>query len=204
MGLGIATRLGEWLGRLTLRLYPRVVVDGITVILGDLAKPKDATTDRLRAVFSLLNEKDARRYKWLYRYVDHLVLWTGHYSFADNYRGVFVSCEYLLEASLEEVAGVLVHEACHHRIKRFGIRTNDGNRERIEVACVREQSSFLRSLGPRGQELASEVEEGLLRQWWSYDYQTARIEELVERGMPRWTAWLMKRRIGSAPTHGQS
>lgn len=188
--------IGGWFGRGLLRLFPRVTVSGMKTIISDLDAPRQACLERLGESIETLRYADERRSKWLSRYVRCIVIWKGHYSFADRFGKVFISSEYLLEAETERVAGVLVHEATHHRLKRFGIRTTAPLKARIEAVCVTEQADFLRKFGARGHEWASDLEHALLElPWWGVVPEQQTVEELVGRGLPRPLAWLMKRRI---------
>lgn len=52
----------------------------------------------------MLRAVDGRRSTWLNRYVRYIVIWKGHYSFANDYGGIFISSEFLLEAEIEQGA----------------------------------------------------------------------------------------------------
>lgn len=187
--------MSGWFGRGLLRLFPRVTVGGIKTIFSDLDAPRSACLERLSAALETLRAFDARRSKWLARYVRYIVIWKGHYSFANDYGGIAISSEFLIEAETERMAGVIVHEATHHRLKRFGIKTTPALKARIEARCVREQADFLRKLGERGRALAAEAEAALGTPWWGEIPEQVNIDMLIEQGLPRPIAWLMRRRI---------
>jgi|RhiMetdeSRZDD1v2_1073273.scaffolds.fasta_scaffold4428959_1 hypothetical protein len=61
------------------------------------------------------------------------------------------NCEREQQAEIGQVAGVIVQEATHQRLKRSGIKTIRLRQARIEAACAREQPDFLRKLGEHGE-----------------------------------------------------
>jgi len=191
--------IARWLGRASLLLFPRATVHGIKTIISDIKAPRTVCLERLSASINTLQDVDGRRRGWLTRYARYIVIWPGPYSFADSFGGIFIASDYLLEAEPERVAGVLVHEAVHHRLKRFRIKTTPQLKPRIETICTEEQADFLRKCGERGRAWAKELEDALMDPWWSEIHEHVRIEELIERGMPRSIGWLMKRRLESAP-----
>jgi hypothetical protein len=196
--------IARWLGRAILRLYPRATVNGVKTIISDLEAPRETCLEQLSESIDVLRAVDERRAKWLMRYVRRIVLWRGHYCFADNYGGVYISTEFLLDAEAELVASVLVHEAVHHRLKRLGIKTVPQLQTRIERICTKEQAEFLRRLGQKGDAWAAEVEAALADPWWGEIREQEKIEELIARGMPRSIGWLIKRRVQgtSLPAQG--
>jgi hypothetical protein len=189
--------IARLVGRALLRLLPRVTVSGIKTMFSDVDVPRNTCLERLSAAIETLRTVDARRGRWLTRYVRYIVIWKGHYSFANPYGGVFISSQYLLGVEIERVAGVIVHETTHHRLKRLGVKTTPPLQARIEAICVGEQADFLRKFGERGDAWAAELEKELLEPWWGEVPQKATIDELVEHGVPRPIAWLMRRRLQS-------
>lgn len=67
----------------------------------------------------------------------------------------------------EQVALVLVHEAAHGQIARWGTRQTDDVKERIERACVKRELALIDRL-PEGREgLRDWVEQRLATEWWT-------------------------------------
>ena len=58
------------------------------------------------------------------------------------------------------LAAVIVHEATHARLWRYGFGYNEEQRERIEAICLRRELAFARRL-PDGQKAAQSAEEML-------------------------------------------
>lgn len=184
-----------WGGRLLLFLHPAIRVEGVKIILADFEAPREECVSRLADVLHVLSRRDPRRTRWLHRYVRYIVLWKGGYTFADKHGGIFLSSALLFEASSQVVSGVLVHETVHQRLRVLGIPSRPHLRARIEAACVRQQADFLRLSGVGGEQLAQETESGLLTEWWNADNEEARIRGLVDDGLPRWIATLMRTRV---------
>lgn len=187
--------IAGWGGRLLLSLYPALRIEGVKIIFGDFEIPRAECASRLSEVLQFLSRRDPRRRRWLQRYVRYIVIWKGGYTFADKHGGVFLSSALLLEAGTPVLSGVLVHEAVHQRLRVLGILSQPHLRARIEAACVRQQAGFLRLSEVGGEQLAQEAESGLLTEWWNADNEEARIQGLVEEGLPRWIATLMRTRM---------
>lgn len=84
------------------------------------------------------------------------------------------------------VAGVLVHEATHARINRWGIRAWPDVLPRIERRCLREQISWLERLSGRS-DLVTHYRNWLEKSWWTPQLRIERNTKYFrELGMPDW------------------
>lgn len=68
--------------------------------------------------------------------VDHFLIWPGPYSGANIWGGINLSAEYLMIARLPRLAGTIVHEATHLKIRQRGISYHPSLRERIKRAIL--------------------------------------------------------------------
>ncbi|WP_140645245.1 hypothetical protein [Mesorhizobium sp. B3-1-6] len=121
-----------------------LTVDGLLVV-GDQQE-----IDRVVQALSLIRQHDPIRYRRLAR--DLSRIWI----LAIPYRGQFSvgtwTCQldqrFVLDkkTSCELIASVIVHEATHARLARFGIEYREELRQRIEQACIRRQMAFTKAL----------------------------------------------------------
>lgn len=181
---------------LLLRLYPTRRVADIRIVFTDLAADRDATEERLTAVFETVRRVEERAFVAVKRYVKHVVIWGGHYTAYDQLGGVHLSSAWLADSSDVELAAALVHEATHLRLIRLGVRYKDEQqRARIERLCVKRQAAFLRRAQDGGADLAAELERALERPWWTDEAHRARAERLVsDAELPGWLVPLLHRR----------
>ena len=90
------------------------------------------------------------------------------------------------ETTPAHVATLLVHEATHARLCRFGYAPE--NRHRVEAICFRRERAFVRKL-PHSRELLEEIEAQLQRDpsYWTQNAHAHRVvEELATASMFRW------------------
>ena len=59
-----------------------------------------------------------------------------------NLNACFLSPALIKHSPEAEIAAVILHEAVHARLYRWGIRTGPENRTRIEAICMREERRF--------------------------------------------------------------
>ena len=110
------------------------------------------------------------------------------------------------ETSAALVACVLVHEAMHARLMRWGFGYKEYQRARIERVCYRAQRAFARRL-PDGAALVEEAEQSILRTrdcvpWSDNAFLEANVQTLRDMGWPEWVlralvkyaAWRKSRR----------
>lgn len=187
----LVIRLGRLLGQAILQLYPRQHVRGIRVVITIFEMPRTVYLSRLETAIDFLRENDHRRYRWLDRYVKSIVVWNGDYSFANDARSIFLSIGHMMDYSAPELAGVLVHETTHLRLKRMGIPSRLAIRARLESVCVRQQAEFLRLADY--EELANLEERRLEVPWWTESDGGAN-DISSKATLPRWVTWVLKKR----------
>ncbi len=187
--------LASVVGAAYLRLHRRYRAGGLRVAISTRAINVTSALDRLEKALEFIAEVDPIARKRIATYVDHIVVWPGPYSAANRWGGVHLSAEYLMIARQPRLAGTLVHEATHLRIKSRGIPYRSSLRERIERACIREEAHFLRRIPDTGEDFAREVEAELESEWWSNDSHNRTVKDAVARGdLPQWAARLVRRR----------
>jgi hypothetical protein len=167
---------------------------GITVIVSDTSMPETEALTRIRGVLGLLRATDPLRFRWIERYVRHIVVWPGDYTAYDRRGGIHVSGRYLRAAPEAVLAGGLVHEAVHLRIQRCRVQYEPRLRERIETRCTREQAAFLRNVPGRGPSWAADAEADLAAPWWTEEHRRARVERAGKQaGLAAWATKLLRR-----------
>jgi hypothetical protein len=175
-----------------LLLFPKIAVRGQRVIFTDLAADRNRWRDRLEGTLKLLAE--AGRHRGALHRIRHIVVWPGHYTMADRWGGIHLSSDSL---DLDDIvlAGVLVHEATHLRIRKHRIKSIPSQRARIEAICVKAQAAFLREVGGEyGPLLASTVEEALGDPWWTDEKIDADLERAAaDAEIPAWLTRILRK-----------
>lgn len=192
----IRSRARTFIASAFLRLYPHRDIQGVRVIFADLEADREVVYENIASAFALLESVDRHRYQKVLRYVREIVVWAGDYSAANPPDSVHICSTHVLESTTLEFASVLVHEAVHLRIARFGIRYENERKERIERRCIAEQAAFLRKRGSDGTAMAEAFEVALETPWWTDDAHRLDIERMVADGrLPRWMASMIRRSI---------
>jgi hypothetical protein len=177
-----------------LALHTKRQEHGITVIVSDTSMTEAEALDRVRRVLRFLHGTDPLRFRWVQRYVRHVVVWPGDYTAYDRRGGIHLSGRYLHAAPEAIVAGGLVHEAVHLRIQRCRIEYRPRLRERIETICTREQAAFLRKVPGSGSSWAADAEADLAQPWWTEEDRQARVERAGKQaGLSAWARKLLRR-----------
>lgn len=127
----------------------------------------DAPLASLQAALALIRDRAPGRFARLARDVSRFVIIGAggpeYWPYAD---GIALTPAVLTGLSVEEVSLVLIHEATHAHIWRFGIRYWPSVRERIERACVRAEVGFAERL-PKPEEWVAYVQSKLANPWWT-------------------------------------
>lgn len=187
-------RLLRAAGPLILALYPHERVAGKRVIFTDLKAPRDRCVASLREALHVLGERDPRNYRRVLRYSRHFVVWPGHYFATDHMGGIQLAASYLLEADPAQLAAVLVHEAVHLRIRRYGVTSHPTTVARVELRCVKEEANFLRRIPGDGEQWAREAEEELSNEWWTESARREHVDKVIhDVSAPGWLQLLLRR-----------
>jgi hypothetical protein len=144
-----------------LRLFTSRRIDGLWI--GYIV---DGVFERVAEAVLLIKTLDPRRYARVLRDVDRVLVTVLQSGFVAQYNSALGACELderfvLAESTLPEViAGMIVHEATHARLRRCGFVYSEDRRERIEGVCLRQEMAFL-SRTPNGEARRERIERGL-------------------------------------------
>ena len=186
--------VSEMVGSLIIRFYPKREVEGVRVIFSDLGVDRAECASRIRSAFEALNTI-GRGYQATAKRIGYIVVWPGHYTFADGFGGVHLASADLLGISNYALASVFVHESTHLRISARGIKYLPECRERIERLCVKEQARFLRHVPDHGEEMARDAESVLAFPWWTQEANDADLRKLFDdNNLPKWLMAITRRR----------
>ena len=134
------------------RKCERSQFDGIEI--GVMTNKKfDAEMARTKVIIALvlIREFDPRRYRYLQRDVKRIMVW-GHPGHLGTWHNTSALCElsqkHVLdpETMPEVLAAIIVHEAMHGRLFRWGVGYEEEKRERIEHICFKAEIAFARRL----------------------------------------------------------
>lgn len=121
---------------------------------------------RTRSALDLISRVDPKRFRRIQAHIKYIVHRELPYAYAGYYGKQLKACfvdftrlhfERHPETMLWGYAAVLVHEATHGAIKRFGISSRRNNRERIERLCDAEAARFLHRKSDRAAEIWDEI-----------------------------------------------
>jgi hypothetical protein len=160
--------------------------------------------DRVESALRIIETYDAQRYRRLQR--DLQRIWvrlqtrgnTGLYNF--DLGACELDPRYVLRADVQpsDIASVVVHEATHARLNRFGF--TEDMRSRIEAACRKQERIFSEHLPPaEGDKIREKLGrmDQVSEDFWSdasvWQRREAGISEALQYiGAPRWTLPLIK------------
>lgn len=152
-----ATRpIVAWLFRLWIRGGRRIPVGPFEVVNRSTRTGVEGDLHKIEQAAELIREHDPARYRLLVREIRLIVVadWrteAEYYSFAS---AVVVQARFLGITNLEGMAMILVHEATHARLHRWGIRYSAALKTRVERLCLRNEVWFLEKV-PSGAALAA-------------------------------------------------
>ena len=155
--------------------------------------------DRVERALRLIQLYDVKRFAQIQRYIKSIFIF-GDPTARGQWHQELQMCE--LEenfvraenTSAAQIASVIVHEATHARLMRFGFGYEEPKRVRIEHICFGAQQAFARRL-PDGEQLVKEVEE--TRTYYGEAYfsdagqRDVALEGLRTLGVPKWIIWLV-------------
>jgi len=145
------------------------VGEHVGIVFADMSRATDAQDDfigRTRSALDLIAQVDPRRFQRVQahiKYIVHRELPSAYAMYpGKQFQACFVDFTRLHferhpETMLWGYAAILVHEATHGAIERFGISSRRSNREQIEGLCDAEATRFLRRKNDRAAELWDEV-----------------------------------------------
>ena len=105
---------------------------------------------RIDEALDIISRFDSRRFRSLRSDVARiLVLPVKRTSFSLHTRTCTLNANWVDQQGSVNIAGALVHEATHARLRRSGLTAFGADlSERVEALCVREQIAFMRGLPP--------------------------------------------------------
>ena len=121
-------------------LLEPVTVDGLCVAVGD-----PAISAKVIDALTLIQTYDPRRYARLLMDLARIqadVLPGALGRFVPSDQLCLLDERFLAVAKPIQIALVLVHEACHARLWKLGIRYDENVRARVEHVCIRRELSF--------------------------------------------------------------
>jgi hypothetical protein len=165
------------LDRIGLALSTARYVDGLWV--GSWLTPADL--GRIEEALLLIKQHSRIHYSGVVR--DLARIWVlllphrgGRYD--ESLGACMLDGRYVANATLEQIASTIVHEATHARLARCGIRYEENLRSRIEAVCIRRELAFVAKL-PDGAELHGKTMRKL--EWCSANTEWFSNEQLRER-----------------------
>jgi len=180
-----------------LALSPSRKVRGVRVRIYDLRLDADDAFSRMDDALSSLDDAASRRFRWIRSNVNYIAVVPGFNSSIDNFSGLTLGASSLMRRSAEEVAGILVHEATHLRIKKAGIAYLGPWRERIERICARQEIELLEETsGEYSRARIAEIEKSFEEPWWTDDRITENTRRMIDDlALPPWLRrWLIRPR----------
>jgi hypothetical protein len=142
-------------------------IDGLWVGANLERDKAEAALKRVEDALSLIKTYDRPRYQHLRRDIERVwvhVL-TGYLgSYNERLRACELDPRHVLDenASVEEIAATIVHEATHARLFRCGVGYDEGKRSRVEAVCIRRERAFAARL-PNGEQLREMADLALTR-----------------------------------------
>lgn len=174
--------------KIAARAYRAGEVDGFEVIdVSTQGLSINTIRSRLSSALALVTRHDPRRAGRLRRDLKRFWITDAEGGeFIPSIRACSVRAGYVVDASTDALAALIVHEGVHARLWASGVPYADELRERIERTCVREEIRFVRRLGSADQ-LVADAEARLERSWWSKAKETERrLRQLEQLGRPAW------------------
>ena len=178
--------------RILLRLYQASVVDTYGEIpISTLRKGGDQFVGILKHSLRLIEENDPRRFARVVRHVDLFVDCShpgGAYS--ASYRHLINVVEIDFEYCEERgdslfhagyYAGVIVHEATHGKIRKFGIDTIRENRVQVERICRSEENRFLNRLNAIRPDLGNRLKRPFNPEDWHGHWHSSRLTRALRQ-----------------------
>jgi hypothetical protein len=184
--------------RLELWLSTGRKVDGLWI--GTMEDEPWPGLSRVEEALRLIKNNDLLHYSRVLKSLDRI--WVNlipsaraHYDRSLN-ACVFDERYLLLETmTIEAIASVVVHEATHARLERYGIVYDEKKRSRIEAICLRRERSFLTRLR-HSETLQAEITRSLEWSAQDHDYfsdasfrqrkDQGQVETLRYLGAPDW------------------
>lgn len=134
------------------RLCEHTAFDGFDIGICVGSQSQNALVRRkVIDALALIRKVDPRRYRYMQRDVKRILLLGNPF-----YRGQWVDAlglchltyDYILapDTTPEMVAAILIHEAMHARLYRWGIDYEEPKRARIEQICLKAEIAFARRL----------------------------------------------------------
>jgi hypothetical protein len=167
----LADRIGLWMSSAR-------NVDGLWV--GAFTKQDESVQQRVEDALELMKQRSPLHYCRIVRSLDRI--WTnltpGYFG---NYSRLLNACildeRFVLDEKTtpELIASVIVHEATHARLERWGIPYEEAKRPRIEAICLRRELNFVSGLPG-----CEHLQEGLRA---SLDYYADNFEFFSNRNM---------------------
>ncbi|MGH6814259.1 MAG: hypothetical protein ACREC6_00985, partial [Hyphomicrobiaceae bacterium] len=133
-------------------------VDGVRIAIAVPGnEPPDRMLDRVEEALRLIRRYDPRRFDRLVRDLKGGVVVLPHLGTDSDasFDSSTLACQIVSKLVLSEVAPemlatIIVHEATHARLRRYGIGYDERLRFRVEAACFRREIAFAARL-PRGE-----------------------------------------------------
>jgi hypothetical protein len=181
--------------RILLRLCDSGEIDGLWIGYWG----KDTEFRRVEEALGLIKTYDRVRYDRLIR--DLKRIWVVPLVGAlGTFTPAIASCKldprFVLAEPPEMIAAVIVHEATHARLRRWGIGYAEDERARVEAACARQELAFAAKL-PNGEQVREQAVRYLEsceipRNWsnaaLSERHRSAAAQTLGYVGFPGWLA----------------
>lgn len=165
----------EWF---VLRTHSRIPVAGFDVFTIDDSERMEPVV-KIREALGLIATVEPRRINRMRRDVPRIVVWFGGYAgywAASN--SIMLGSRLIRESDPASIAGVLVHEATHARLRNRGVERRPNVEARIEKLCLREQIAFVERL-PNSQQLVAHLRQWLEKPWWTAEQMSQRAAETL-------------------------
>jgi hypothetical protein len=171
------------------------------IVVGTLAETGDhqIVFDKVEQSLRLIEFYEVRQFVQIQRHIKSIFIF-GDPTARGRWHQELQMCELNEEfvrdedTSVAQIASVIVHEATHARLMRYGFGYEEPKRLRIEHICFSAQRAFARRL-PNADELLTEIEE--TKSYYGEAYfsdagqRDANLEGLRILGVPRWLVWLL-------------
>lgn len=184
----------DFIDELFLKLSRSTSIDGLWV--GAFEDKAGPLLPRLEEALGLIRTHDPVNYRRVTRDLERV--WVNLVVGSPAiYRGSIGACQldarYVRDASTQQIASTIVHEATHARLARCGIVYDEPWRVRSEAACIRRQLAFTAKLpdGDAAHKEAQAALAGLARETYTDQAFRARddrgsVEAMRYLGLPEW------------------
>src|ERR1700743_1110393 len=136
---GLPARLSLY-DRLAFRMSTNRVVEDLWI--GTLTNQNETALQRVESALQLMKQQSLLHYSRVVRHLDRIWVNLTPGAFGSSYRQInacVLDERFVLDENTTPalIASVIVHEATHARLERWGIHYDEARRHRIEAICLR-------------------------------------------------------------------